>query len=274
MSDAVLEACGISFAYDALPVLSQLDLSIKPGEMLSITGVNGSGKTTLLKLFCGLLAPQKGQVLLRGKPIGGLSRREIARHLSLVPQDLPADVAFSVQDIVAMGRNPHLGKFSVEKPGDIAAIEQALAAADVNALAGRPFDELSGGEQKRVFIARALAQETEVILLDEPTANLDVAHQVTLLRLLRRLCQEGRAVAATMHDLSLAATYFDRLAIIAGAKIAACGAPGDVVNEENLRRFFGVNAQVQQCPQFVTVTPLSPVEQTPMEQTPAEKNLE
>jgi ABC-type cobalamin/Fe3+-siderophores transport system ATPase subunit len=259
MSNAILEANSITFAYHAEPVLSQINLSIKPGEMLGITGVNGSGKTTLIKVFCGLLAPQEGTVMLRSKPVNMLSRREIARHLSLVPQDLPANIAFSVQDIVAMGRNPHLGNFSVEKPRDIAAIEHALAAADIQELAQRPFDELSGGEQKRVFIARALAQETEVILLDEPTANLDVAHQITLLRLLRSLCQDGRAVVASMHDLSLAATYFDRVAIVAGAQIAASGAPAEVINENNLKRFFGVTARIEQHQQFVTVTPLAPV---------------
>ncbi|HQH26725.1 MAG TPA: ABC transporter ATP-binding protein [Oligoflexia bacterium] len=256
MPDAILEARRVSFAYRGTPVLEDISLDVRPGELLGITGINGSGKTTLLKLLGGLLRPQCGEVALDGRGLHALGRNAIARRISLVPQDIPVESSFTVRDIVAMGRNPYLGRFGQETRIDRQAVEMAVSAADIAGLEDRLLRELSGGEQKRVFIARALAQETAIIMLDEPTANLDLAHQLTLIELLSSLCRKGRAVVLSMHDLSFAATHCDRVLVLANNGVGSCGTPGEVITPDNLARFFGVQAEVLHYGGCVSVVPL------------------
>ena len=208
-------------------------------------GRNGAGKTTLLRLLLGLIAPKRGAILLESSPIERLSRREVARRVAWVPGDAQPNFGFRVRELVAMGRNPYLGPFRPEGDEDRELVERALAWTDLSALAERPLPELSGGEWRRGLIARALAQETPGLLLDEPTANLDVAHQLELLQLLRELAGSGRAVLAALHDLSLASRFCTRVLVLSGGKIAAAGEPRAVLSEEHLAEFFGIRAKVR-----------------------------
>lgn len=241
----LLEARGVHFDYGRDPVLTGVDLAVRRGEMVGLLGRNGSGKTTLLRLLLGLIAPRHGEILLSSDSIGALSRREIARRVAWVPGEAQPNFGFRVRELVAMGRNPHLGAFRPEGERDRALIAHALAATDLGPLRDRPIPELSAGEWRRALVARALAQETPGLLLDEPTAHLDVAHQLELLELLRSLATEGRAVLAALHDLALAARFCDRLLVLAGGTVAEEGPPGRVLTEANLSEFFGIRATVR-----------------------------
>jgi iron complex transport system ATP-binding protein len=241
----LLEARDLHFDYGRGPLLGGVDLSVGRGELVGLVGRNGSGKTTLLRLLLGLMAPTRGEIRLDADPVERLSRRDVARRLAWVPGDGQPSFGFRVRELVAMGRNPHLGPFRPEGEADRDQIDRALAMTDLNSLTHRPIPELSAGEWRRALIARALAQETPGLLLDEPTANLDIAHQLELLELLRTLTREGRAVLAALHDLSLAARYCDRLLVLSEGRIAARGAPQTVLTEASLAEFFGIRAKVR-----------------------------
>ncbi len=189
---ARLDVQDVAFAYRETWVFEHVSFSLSPGEVVGLVGPNGSGKSTLLRLLLGLLTPTHGRVLLDDRPIQNLSRKAIARQTAFVPQDTALDVAFRVRDIVAMGRNPYLGCFQPETPEDQSAIEWALTATATQSLAGRQVQELSGGERQRVMLARALAQQAPLLLLDEPTANLDVAHQLDMLSLVQSVIHDNR----------------------------------------------------------------------------------
>jgi ABC-type cobalamin/Fe3+-siderophores transport system ATPase subunit len=240
-----VEVSGVSFAYRDAPVFRDVSFAVGAGELVALCGPNGAGKSTLLRLLLGLHAPSVGRVKLAGTPVAGLSRRQIARHAALLPQDAPADVPLSVREAVALGRLPHLGRLQPETAADVAAVERALAATDTAVLAERPITELSGGERHRVHLARALAQEAPLLLLDEPIAGLDIAHQLAAMDLLRATVAAGRAVVVALHDLTLAARRCDRVLLLAGGALAADARPAEVFTRETLARVFGVRADVR-----------------------------
>jgi cobalamin transport system ATP-binding protein len=241
---ALLTAKNISFAYDGRPVLKKVSLAVEAGEFVGLIGANGSGKTTLLRALLGLLKAS-GEARLCGDSLWTLDRQEIARRATMVHQDTRVDFAFTSRDIVAMGRTPYLGRFKPEGASDKEAIARAMRETGTTELAERPVTELSGGERQRVHLARALAQETLVILLDEPTANLDLAHQFEALELVRGFTRAGGAALAAIHDLTLASRFCDRLLLLSGGEIVAAGAPAVVITEENLEKHFALRARVK-----------------------------
>jgi iron complex transport system ATP-binding protein len=244
---ALLTAQNISFAYDGrpvLPVLKDVSLAVEAGEFVGLIGANGSGKTTLLRILLGV-APASGEVRLCGDSLKTLDRREVARRATMVPQDTRVDFAFTSRDIVAMGRTPYLGRFKPEGGADKEAIARAMRETGTTEFAERPVTELSGGERQRVHLARALAQETSVILLDEPTANLDLAHQFEALELVRGFTRAGGAALAAIHDLILASRFCDRLLLLSDGKIVAAGSPAEVITESNLACHFALRARVR-----------------------------
>jgi iron complex transport system ATP-binding protein len=241
---ALLTAQNISFAYDGRPVLKKVSLAIEAGEFVGLIGANGSGKTTLLRALLGLLKAS-GEARLCGDSLWTLDRQEIARRATIVHQDTRVDFAFTSRDIVAMGRTPYLGRFTPEGASDKEAIARAMRETGTTELAERPVTELSGGERQRVHLARALAQETRVILLDEPTANLDLAHQFEALELVRGFTRAGGAALAAIHDLNLASRFCDRLLLLSGGEIVAAGAPAVVITEDSLEKHFALRARVK-----------------------------
>ncbi|HEY4394882.1 MAG TPA: ABC transporter ATP-binding protein [Polyangia bacterium] len=245
--DAVLmEAAGVGFGYGPRPVFAEVTFAIRPGELVALCGPNGAGKSTLLRLLLGLHAPSAGEVRLGGAPVAALSRREIARRAALLPQEAPVDLPLTVREAVALGRLPHLERFQPEGAADAEAVARALAATDTAALADRPVAELSGGERHRVHLARALAQEAPLLLLDEPIAGLDLAHQLQALDLLRATVDDGRGALVALHDLSLAARRCDRMILLAGGRVRADDQPAAVLTPETLARVFGVRAEIRQ----------------------------
>ena len=236
---------GLTFAYGSRAVFRDVTFEIRPGELVALCGPNGAGKSTLLRVLVGMQRSRAGQVLLGGDPVGQLSRREIARRAALLPQDAPAELPLTVRESVALGRLPHLGRFEAEGKADVAAVDRALAATDTAALADRPVTDLSGGERHRVHLARALAQEAPLVLLDEPTAGLDLAHQLQALDLLRATVDRGRGALIAIHDLTLAARSCDRLLLLADSELRADGPPEQVLTPDTLARFFAVRATVE-----------------------------
>lgn len=261
MTTPALEAIDVHFAYEARPVLNGIRLEVQPGEMVGLIGPNGAGKTTLLHVLLGLLRADAGQVRLGGEDIGGLKRVDVARRAALVPQELRTDFAFTVHEVVAMGRTPYLGRFRPESAADLEVVERALAATETEHVVDRLFSELSGGERQRVQIARALAQDTKILMLDEPTANLDVEHQLQILQLVRGLVSGGRCAVVALHDLSLAARFCDRLVVLADGVLAASGSASEVLTEENLARYFRIVARVERRQEdgFLTIVPVEPL---------------
>ncbi|MCP4595485.1 ABC transporter ATP-binding protein, partial [Neptuniibacter sp.] len=209
-----------------------------------LIGANGAGKSTLLQLLLGLLPADHGQVHCGNKSLKDLSRTEIAKEMAFVPQDHTVDYPFNVREMVAMGRTPYLGSYQPETSMDLEFIEQALKRTDLSQYAERRADQLSGGERQRVFIARALAQQAEILLLDEPTANLDLCHQLDLMNLVKSLTSEGKLAIAAIHDLSLASRFCDRLILLSGGNAVVDGTPEEVLTVENLRQYFSIEASV------------------------------
>jgi iron complex transport system ATP-binding protein len=241
----LLELRGIEATYpgrpgSARPVLANISLEVRAGEMLALIGPNGSGKTTLLRVASGGLRQSAGSAMLDGRDLGALSARERARQIAVVPQAGPIPSGLFVREMVSLGRTPYSRLLLGPTLQDRQAVEWALAAAGVEDFAERFVDELSGGERQRVILARALAQQASVLLLDEPTANLDVHHQVAMLELVRGLSRErGLAVLTAVHDLQLAALYCDRVALLSGGQIVSQGAPEAVLTAPLLLEAFG-----------------------------------
>lgn len=256
---AVLEAKQLTLGYDGRRVVRDLHLLARPGGVLALAGPNGAGKTTLLRALARLLRPERGVVLLDGRDIRGLSSREMARRVGLVPQGELLDWPITVEQVVALGRAAHRGWFLPLSRSDQAALDWALAQTGLLPLRDRLVTTLSGGEQQRVLIARALAQEPNVLLLDEPTAHLDLRFQGAVLGLVRRLAHEcGLAVVVSLHDLNLVALYADRVALIADGELLAEGTPWEIFTVELLERAYGVPVSVTAHPLYGTpmVTPL------------------
>lgn len=240
-----LAAQQLSAGYGDSLVLEGLDLAVPPGRITAIVGANACGKSTLLRTLSRLIVPRAGQVLLDGKSIHHLPTRALARRLGLLPQSPIAPEGITVADLVGRGRHPHQGLFGRWTRRDDEAVAAALDATRTADLAERPVDELSGGQRQRVWIAMALAQETDILLLDEPTTFLDIAHQVEVLDLLTDLNRtRGTTIVMVLHDLNLAARYADHLVAMANGRLHAVGRPAEVLTEQNVHQVFGLQSRV------------------------------
>lgn len=241
----ILEASGITAGYRGRTVLRDCDLRLVGGELASIVGPNGAGKSTLLRVLAGVLRPARGGVRLDGHDISVLSRGELARHIAVVPQFLETLFPFTVREIVALGRTSRLGLLGRRSATDSVVVDRALGTLDLVGIADRRIDALSGGERQRAVLAMALAQEAEVLILDEPTAHLDPAHQVATLELVRGLCGErGLVGVAVLHDLNLAAALTSRIVVMSDGRIVRDGVPAAVLTTELVCRVFGPNLRV------------------------------
>lgn len=238
-------ACG----YGSRDVLSDFSLQVERGEFVAVVGPNGSGKSTLVKAVGRSMPLRSGRVLLDGRDVARLRPRELARHMAVVAQETAIDFDFTVEEVVLLGRLPHLVRFRGESEHDHAVVRQAMAATGTLHLADRLVTGLSGGERQRVLVARALAQEPSLLLMDEPTAHLDIAHQVELLDLTRRLNRDqDLTVVAVLHDLNLAAQYATRLVMVKDGKPYADGPAAQVITEANVAEVYGSTVQVTQHP--------------------------
>jgi iron complex transport system ATP-binding protein len=237
----LLEVEHVTFGYGGAPVVSGALLAIWPGRFVGLLGPNGSGKSTLLRLAAGLLHPQQGSVRLDGRPLRSLGRTAIARQVALVPQQPLTPEAFTGWDIVMAGRTPHQGILRGTSPLDAAIVQRALALVDATHLIDRRAGEISGGERQRLLLARALAQEPTVLLLDEPTAHLDLTHQLDILDLVLRLAGENDlAILGVFHDLNLAAAYCDELSLMRDGRILAHGTPETVLSADWIATVYGL----------------------------------
>ena len=224
-------------------LVRDVSLEIEPASVTAIVGPNGSGKSTLLRLLGGLWSPTEGSAQLGGSQLRKLPRQALARRVAFVPQDTQIGFGFTVRDVVAMGRHPHIGRFASPGTADTAAVQAALERADAAQLADRLVHELSGGERQRVLIARSLATEADAILLDEPTSSLDIDHSLDVLALLRELACGGKAVAVALHDLNAVARWADRVALMRGGRLQACGAVSDVLEDSLVESVFGARVE-------------------------------
>lgn len=247
-----LEARSLVCAYQANTqqiILHEVDMALYPGELVGLIGPNGAGKTTLLRALARLLPPKSGQVLLDGQDIWRLSARQTAQWVGRVPQSANATWPYAIEHVVRMGRYPHRGWLAPHNQRDQSAVEEALNRMILKPLRNRAFNTLSGGEQQRVLIARALAQEPKVLLLDEPIANLDINHQLQVLTLVRdRVREQQLAALLAIHDLELAARFCDRLILLNQGRIWAAGPPAEVLQVDHLRTVFGVKAHLYRDP--------------------------
>ncbi len=244
----LLWADNVSFRYAAGGplVVDGVTVRLADGALAGILGPNGSGKTTLLRLLSGTRRPTSGRVLLGDRPMDRLSRREVARQIAVVAQETELSFEYSAIEIVLMGRHPHLGVFTVEGPDDIRIAQEALSATGTRDLEHRPFHELSGGEKQRVVIAAALAQSADLLLLDEPTASLDLGYQLDISSLLQRLNQDHDVtMAISTHDLNLAAAICRELILMRDGRVLAAGPTEDVLTPDNVRRLYDVEADVR-----------------------------
>jgi iron complex transport system ATP-binding protein len=236
----VLEVRSITLRRNGRSILDSISLTITPGTLVAIVGPNGSGKSTLLRVLAGLWHASSGSVLLDGFPLQRLRRRDLARRVAFVPQDTRIDFSFTVEEVVAMGRYAHRQRFASEGREDHAAIEAAIERCDVAHLRNCPANALSGGERQRVLIARSLAAVPQVIVLDEPTASLDIEHALDILQLCRELACEGRAVVLATHDLDAAAHHASTVELLDHGHLVASGPPANVLSPASVRRVFRV----------------------------------
>jgi ABC-type cobalamin/Fe3+-siderophores transport system ATPase subunit len=246
----MLRARDVSFSYrrraSADRVLDQVSVDIERGTIVGLLGPNGSGKTTLIRIIAGMLRPESGSVALDGRTVSSMARRELARRVAVVPQETHTTFDFSVIDMVLMGRYPHLGPFALEGLADLEIAREALRATGTAALEARSFATLSGGEKQRVVIASALAQASDVLLLDEPTTALDLGYQFEIVALLRRLNSErGTTMVVSTHDLNLAAALCQRIVLLKDGSVIAQGDTATTLTADNIRLLYDVDADVQ-----------------------------
>jgi ABC-type cobalamin/Fe3+-siderophores transport system ATPase subunit len=247
---ALLEASGLHYK----AILSGIDLRIESGQIIGLIGPNAAGKSTLARLCCGLIEPDKGAIALQGDLLRNLKPKERAKRVAFLPQDPPSDLTFTAREVALMGRAPHLGFWALEGSKDLQKAEDSLREASALELADRPISQLSGGERQRVFLARAFAQEAALLVLDEPTDGLDLAHQVQLVNALRRRAKSGGGTLLVLHDLALAGASCDRLILLDRGRIKAEGSPAEVLNPELLGATYGTAVDV--VPDPVTGQPL------------------
>jgi iron complex transport system ATP-binding protein len=231
----------VGFAYGDVSAVNGLSLTLAPGAFVGVIGPNGSGKSTVVKLLSGYLRPRSGTVTLGSRPLAALTARERARQIAVVTQELPGGLDFTALEVVLMGRSPHLGALGVEDANDLAIAREAMRRTGTDLLADRPLGMLSGGERQRVLFARALAQQTSILLLDEPTAHLDVNYQMEMLRLLQGLHAEAStSVLTVLHDLNLAALYCDYLFLLKAGRLVVEGPPSEVLTAARIAEVYGV----------------------------------
>lgn len=245
----LLDIENLSLSLDKKRILSGISLSITSGSFTCITGPNGSGKTTLMKGIAGLLTPESGRILLEGNDTRSLGAKKIARKVAYVPQDTVIDFEFRAIDIVMMGRSPHIGRFSTESRRDCEIARESMELTGTWELRDKSIKGMSGGERQRVMVARALAQEPKLLLLDEPTSSLDIHHQIELLDVLKELSKSrGMAIAAAIHDLNLAVQYGDKALLLDKGSMYAWGEPESVLSRENVSKVYGVDIYIIENP--------------------------
>lgn len=245
----MIEVNSISFRYHEDWVLQDVSFRVEKGEFIGVIGPNGSGKTTLLKILYRLLTPQKGEILLELVPLTKMERTDIAKRIAVVAQETHLLFPFTVLETVLMGRSPYLGDLMFESEKDLEISKRAMDWTNILPLSKRPMDELSGGERKRVFIARALAQQPEVLLLDEPTVNLDIQHQTDFLDLILTLNRErGLTIVMASHDMNIASEFCDRLILFRRGRIYKMGDPEEVITQETIESVYGCEVWIDQHP--------------------------
>jgi len=245
----MMDLQSVSFRYREDWVIRDLSFRVERGEFIGIVGPNGSGKSTLLKLLYRLIAPQRGKIFIDGIDLGAMSRSEIARKMAVVAQETQLLFPFRVIEVVLMGRSPYLGHLMFESQKDLEIAKKVMAWTEVLPFADRLIDELSGGERKRVLIARALAQEPEIMLLDEPTASLDIHHQIDFLDLIHSLNRERRlTIVMASHDMNLASEFCDRILLLQGGRIHSVGSPQEVITKESIEEVYGCKVWVDENP--------------------------
>ena len=245
---ASIRADELGFRVEAKALLERVRLHADRGQLVGLIGPNGAGKSTLLRAIAGVVQPHEGAVWLEGVELASIKAREVAARLALVPQIAPYSHGFTARELVLMGRYPHLGRFQIEGAADEAIAREAMELTETAEFAERTLDTLSGGERQRVFVSRALAQQPRVLLLDEPTANLDVLHKLRVLDLVRRLVDEGLTAVAAIHDLGMAARYCDQLVLLSHGRVLAEGVPEDVLVPDIIESAFGVRSAVYRDP--------------------------
>jgi len=245
----ILQTTNLTCGYGQKQVIKDISFSVKEGEFVGVIGPNGAGKTTLFRAVTGVLRPFKGQVLYKGREISKISPREFAREAAVIPQILDVPFSFTVEEFVLMGRFPHLGRFEALGERDSKALEEALSLADISDLRERRISELSGGERQRAVFAQGFAQEPCLLLLDEPTAHLDIAHQVQALDLVKKLNrQKGLTVIVVLHDLNLASSYCDRLVLLKEGEIFKDASPEEVLTYQNIEEVYKTVVVVEKNP--------------------------
>lgn len=241
-----LEVEDLKFGYGKKLVLDEVSFNIKKGEFISIIGPNGSGKSTLLKTLNNIYNPWKGKIIIKGRNIKELKKKELARVMALVLQDNNIDYEFTVEEIILMGRHPHKGRFEKENKNDYKIIEESLEMTNTTYLRNRIITEISGGEKQRVMIAKALAQRPEIILLDEPTSHLDINHQIEILKLLKDMNKEkGTTIILVIHDINLGIRYSDKVIMLNEGKIIDIGNPEDVITKENIELSYNIKVEIE-----------------------------
>ena len=239
----------LNHSYGMVSVLKNLSFAVKKSDFFIIIGPNGSGKTTLMKIIAGIIKPQKKSLEILGHPVETYSRKALAKAIAFVPQTTAADFPFTVKELVSMGRSPYLGILGMEQEKDMEITKQAIAFTSMEHLAHRKCDELSGGERQRAFIARAICQQPQIILLDEPTASLDLAHQVRIMDLMEKLKKkEGVTIVMISHDVNLAAMYADRLLLLNKGQIVNIGQPAEVLTYQALEKTYGCKLVIDKSP--------------------------
>jgi iron complex transport system ATP-binding protein len=257
-NDAIIKVKDLVYSYDSVRALDGLTFEIYRGEFVGLVGPNGSGKTTLLKCLSKLYTPQEGSIQLNGCDLRKLSPLEGARIYAVVPSEFNMDMNISVTDTVLLGRYPHLDSLWWENERDEELALEAMEKLNVSAFGNRKLGELSSGEKQRVLIAKALAQEAKVLLIDEPVAHLDLGYQMEIMGMLKNLARDGVTIVAAMHELNLAVKYCDKLIVLDKGRIVACGKPKDIVTQKLIEDVYGVKAILQDVPEIgLVIIPLS-----------------
>lgn len=266
----------LSVIRDGRPLVSHASLTARPGEVVIIIGPNGAGKSTLIRVLAGLV-DSTGEVIIDNCRTTDLSARRLAQRVALVPQDTTIDFDFEVGDVVAMGRHPHLRRFGGERSADRRIVAEAMRRVGIDRYADRPVTTLSGGERQLTLLAKAIAQQPRLLLLDEPTAALDLHHQLEVMSLVTRLARDGVGVIAVLHDLDLAARFADRLVLMCGGEILADGPPADVATPDLLAAAFQVRTSVRIDPDLgtptVTVLDTLPIDNRHLDNNTLERTL-